>query len=161
MICTRGRRLRRGPVSVGRRSVNHLHSSSEISSTSLGPKLAFRFCVAVARSLFESVLSRAGRPAGFRVAMLASGLRWLPDTSPRSSAVSCLKRCYLTAESSNVFFCSRPVPGRAAGTGAGGDAAAFQVLSALLHSHIKRPTLGRGISSCLWWPICTRRIASG
>ena len=57
--------------------------------------------------------------------------------------MSCLKRCYLTVESSNVFSCSRPDPGPAAGTDAGEGAAAFQVLSAVLRSHIKRPTLRR------------------
>ena len=75
--------------------------------------------------------------------MTASGLRSRPDTGPRSSAVSGLGHCCLTVGSSNVFFCSRPIHGPAAGPGAGEDATAIQVLSAVLRSRIERPTLGR------------------
>ena len=75
--------------------------------------------------------------------MTASGLRSRPDTGPRSSAVSGLRHCCLTVGSSNVFFCSRPIHGPAAGPGAGEDATAIQVLSAVLCSRIERPTLGR------------------
>jgi hypothetical protein len=54
-----------------------------------------------------------------------------------------LRLCSLTVESSNVFFCSRPVCGPGTSAGAGKDATAFQVLSAVLRSRIERPANGR------------------
>jgi hypothetical protein len=75
--------------------------------------------------------------------MTASDLRLRPVAGPRSSAVTWLRLCCLTVESSNVFFCFRPVPGPETGAGAGGYATAFQVLSAGLRSCIERPANGR------------------